>query len=485
MDDEAGPSEGRHDSLRSPDTRPWWLVGIALVSAAVVFPGLGAMDIWHDEAASLHFARLPWSELPGALGERDNHGPAYFALLHLWTDLFGGSPTVVRLPSVIATVLTSCVVALLGERLHGRRAGIGAGLLFATSPLLLWHAQEVRFYALAVLAAALQLLLAHRALRRPTFGRLAALATCVAVGFLTFYLSALVTAGIAAAVIVSRGPERTARVRVVLALALGGVLTSPWWPFLLMQSGHALRYLSWIPDEPAIAFVVRALTELVGGVDATHWAFAVAGSVVVVAALRALIVGLRLRRPREVLPLLCVVVPVVAVLVLSLRQSFLLVRYLLVAAPAVYVLVGSLLDAEDERTERSRVARVGGTAAFVFVLVAQLVGVAQYHTTPKRDLDWTGAVTLIQAQARPGDAVAITPHWDRYSLDHHLPNHTPVLSLRAERDVATQIPDGTRRLWLLQSFDEGVPVREQLAAEWSVQHRTSHGELTLLLVVRP
>ena len=62
-------------------------------------------------------------------------------------------------------------VTLIGRRLAGNRAGLLAGLVFALVPSVSRFAQEVRFYAFAVLAATLATLLLLRALDRPSAPR--------------------------------------------------------------------------------------------------------------------------------------------------------------------------------------------------------------------------------------------------------------------------------------------------------------------------
>src|SRR5581483_7192807 len=69
---------------------------------------------------------------------------------------------------------------LVGRRLAGARAGLTAGLVFAVVPSVSRFAQEIRFYALAVLVATLATLLLLRALERPSWPRLAAYAACLA-----------------------------------------------------------------------------------------------------------------------------------------------------------------------------------------------------------------------------------------------------------------------------------------------------------------
>ncbi len=71
----------------------------------------------------------------------------YYLLMHLLIAVFGNGELVLRLPSAIATVATTAIVAAIGRRLFDRRVALIAGVLTAVSlPLIFW-AQSARGYA--------------------------------------------------------------------------------------------------------------------------------------------------------------------------------------------------------------------------------------------------------------------------------------------------------------------------------------------------
>ena len=73
--DEQG-AEGRRDRTFAAAT-----AALAVLALATGLANLGLDDVWHDEAASLHFAALPLETLTGELARLDNHPPLYFLLL--------------------------------------------------------------------------------------------------------------------------------------------------------------------------------------------------------------------------------------------------------------------------------------------------------------------------------------------------------------------------------------------------------------------
>lgn len=83
----------------------------------------------------------------------DYQPPLYHFVAYGLTHLFGYSEFVLRLPSLVAGVLTVWFVIKIGEILGNRRVGHIAGVLAATNPLLVYYSQEGRTYALTAFLA--------------------------------------------------------------------------------------------------------------------------------------------------------------------------------------------------------------------------------------------------------------------------------------------------------------------------------------------
>ncbi len=104
-------------------------------------------SLWLDEA-------IQALALMGRMGPllsyalADYQPPLYHFLGYATTQLFGYSELVLRLPSLLAGVLTVYFVAKIGELVGSRKVGLIAGLLAATNPLLIYYSQEGRTYAL-------------------------------------------------------------------------------------------------------------------------------------------------------------------------------------------------------------------------------------------------------------------------------------------------------------------------------------------------
>ena len=113
-DTQAGASSVAHPRNWSQ----WAVVGVVLLTFALVVPGLGHKSLWIDEADSVYFAQHTWPSL--LWGLCDPHPPGYYALLKVFVTLGGDSEFVVRLPSALAATLAVAALARLVRELTHR-----------------------------------------------------------------------------------------------------------------------------------------------------------------------------------------------------------------------------------------------------------------------------------------------------------------------------------------------------------------------------
>ncbi len=145
---------GREEPLAVPALIDWWrwvrlhwiwlaLLGLA---AALRLAGIATTSLWHDEIVSIQVARMGVHDQIFRMVVADNQPPLYMLLLKLWA-VVSWHPIWLRLLSVGLSLL-GVVYAIRWGRLRDARCGWAAGLLVATSPLMVHYAQEIRTYAL-------------------------------------------------------------------------------------------------------------------------------------------------------------------------------------------------------------------------------------------------------------------------------------------------------------------------------------------------
>ncbi|WP_243981779.1 glycosyltransferase family 39 protein [Streptomyces sp. NEAU-YJ-81] len=115
--------------------------------------GLDRGTMWRDESATYQMARRTLPQIHDALGTVDAVHGLYYLLMHPLLALHPSEVTM-RLPSVLAAVAATALVAALGCRLARPRVGLWAGLLYAATPVVTHYAQEGRSYALVAAGAA-------------------------------------------------------------------------------------------------------------------------------------------------------------------------------------------------------------------------------------------------------------------------------------------------------------------------------------------
>jgi mannosyltransferase len=129
--------------------------GLPAVAAAVMLAlslwGLGRQGtMGNDEVATRYAAMLSLPQLIHLLSNVDAVHGTYYLLMHAWVAL-GTSPTVLRIPSVIAMCAGAALIVITGRKLTGSGwAGLFAGVIMALTPSISYYAQTARSYAMVL-----------------------------------------------------------------------------------------------------------------------------------------------------------------------------------------------------------------------------------------------------------------------------------------------------------------------------------------------
>lgn len=352
-----------------------WLVPVLATAAACAW-GLGARQLWRDEASTWWAAHLSSADFGRLLGHQDAVLAPYYVFMRAWIAVFGDGEVALRAPSAIAMALTAGVIARLGTRLHGPAVGLRAGLIFAVLPMVSHFGQEARPYAFATLFASGSTLLLLRLRDAPDArGRAVAYAASIALLGLTHVLALLILPAHAACFV------RAPRVRAFAIAAVAGAACAA--PLLVLGATQAGQ----VPTFD-LAAMFRHLGPLAIGLLA-----------ILLAASRWLLSS---RQP-VVLRAWAIVPPLVLLATHAVLGMFRR-RYLAFTLPAWALLVAGAVEWLPWSPRARRVA----TAALVIALVA--IGArAQLHlrTSHARvDSDYRAAAAIVRAHALPGDAIA-------------------------------------------------------------------------------
>jgi len=222
---------------------------------------------WLDEGISVGIASHPLSQIPELL-RNDGSPPLYYALLRLWTSVFGTSEAATHLLSLAFALAVLPVAFWAGVTLRSRRTGWVAVALVAVSPFMGDYVNETRMYTLVVLLSlatsalfAHVFVLSHRRYRIPC-------ALCLALLLYThnwalFFAAALGVGVLVCAVLAEDGfTRKRAILDGAVVLGVAGFLYLPWLPTLAYQLAHTGAPFS---QRPTLLQVRADLMKLLGG----------------------------------------------------------------------------------------------------------------------------------------------------------------------------------------------------------------------------
>ncbi len=145
------------------------LSGLMIVGSVLRAYRLGHQSLWNDEIVSWLSAQgSVWHVITQRV-ENSNIPPLYYLIADAALTLRGrlGLEEAIRLPSVVAGVLSIPLLFIVVRSWLGIRIGLIAAALMTASPFHVWYSQEARPYAVLLLAALIALACAQQALANP------------------------------------------------------------------------------------------------------------------------------------------------------------------------------------------------------------------------------------------------------------------------------------------------------------------------------
>jgi len=461
---------------------------LTVITAAAAFLRLwrsGAQSLRIDESFSIRWSAWPLKPIyhgktlyaPSLFQATasDVHPPGYLLLLHFWMQAFGTDVALLRLPSEIAGLLAVPALYLLGASLYGRTVGLFAALLGAFSPLWIWHAQEARMYPFLLLFCIVSTYGLVQALehRRWWGWPILFAGSVIALYMQYFAIFVLFAQGI---FVVLHWRHYTWRQLLawVTTMALAALVFLPWALFVLhTPSGGSDPSL----QKPNLYTPLIILTGFLFGYLSTPLTsqLLAAWPLLLLVALSLTIFAGRMTR-RGSLTWLLFLVPVAIPYLVSLTiRPFIAERYLVVATPALYI----LLAVAFARLRRG-LPRLVVVALTIATLLLSL-GVAETSAANPNVEDYRSVVSYVQTHVRPGDAIALDSFFnqDAYSYYSHI--NAPVYPLppvgvtgTASSTRMTAVPDyvrsmvaGYKRLWVVyyleSNYDKKASIPEYIA----------------------
>ncbi len=440
------------------------LVALMLIAAVMRLRGLTASNLWLDEANSWQVASASW---PGLIANvmRSPVGPLYFVLLKAWIVLFGDSVHALRSLSLLASIALIPVVFAIGVRLLSRPVALLASCLVALSPLELYFAQEARMYMFVSLLGALCVLAyvswrdaAVASAPRPAYARwmlLCYVTAAIALLFTHLVAGILLVAINADAVAALWRERRHTRDRVVWIGANVAVALAVLFYLSSVSADPAISSQAWRAPMGVEQSVRAALLLPFDAVHAQHfyptdfWTAATAlvhgqgvnrrffELLIVQPLLIIVFVAAFVRRQRAPAPAggrrllaLSVVLPTLAVTIVSVTRGLEFPRYLLFVVPFFFLL---LSDGLISLRPRARVASLAVLGAAMFL------GTRTERGVISRDSDYRSTAEILRRESRPGDRALIQPRDMNTPLRYYLRSAGPlVVGVAAHGSLANE-----------------------------------------------
>ena len=235
-------------------TRGLFAAAVALAAMVFIFPlTLGLPLIDPDEGLHAHVAqemveRGDWVT-PKSLGEPFLDKPILFTWAQaLSLGLFGMNEAAVRLPGLLFGLLAMVTTGIVGWRMFGRKVGLVAAMLYATTILPVALTQVPVHDVALVPWVSLAILLfweADRAVtRRGRAGCVAAVGVLLGLSCLAKGLAGVALVGVAygSYLLISRRLTVAVCIRGAVALAVAGVVGSAWYLAIEVRNPGYLYY---------------------------------------------------------------------------------------------------------------------------------------------------------------------------------------------------------------------------------------------------
>jgi len=126
------------------------IIVVLILALGLRLIGIG-QSLWLDEAISANVAKMPIEEIIRNFSIGDFHPPIFYWFLDLWTKIFGSNVVVLRLSSVLFSLITIYFVYLIGKKIKNEKIGILAALFLTLNPLFVYYSQELRMYSMATM----------------------------------------------------------------------------------------------------------------------------------------------------------------------------------------------------------------------------------------------------------------------------------------------------------------------------------------------
>jgi hypothetical protein len=465
------------------------LVNPTTLVVAVIVLGFGlrvfrldAQSLWYDEAFTAESAEgAPSRIFAGDFG--DNHPPFHAIALHCW-GLIGQSDFLLRFFSALMGTLGIAAIYTLGRLIFDYRVGLLAAAIAGMAPYQVYYSQEVRGYSTLFLATIILLISYLRAVATNSRRWWMAFACSAIWGMYVHYWIVFVLLGLHLHLLLDYPGRKTAWPKLALVDLSVILAFTPWLNVFVTRVETVARGEFW-PTTPGLERLLTAPHAFTLFLLVTKKLVPVA---LVVVFLLFTVTHLQIARElarrgkdrtRLTFLLLGFWGPVLLTFIISQWRSVYLERTLIVATPALYI----LLSWGGVRAKERR----ANLALLFLVAVFALNGLHNWYFNPSfvkppfrtalRFLQ--GAIGADEPALHANDASFLTFIHYEPAGEHYLLEGDPMLNMPLEvygsfggKSIARE-EISRARFWLILYLDSTIEYQMDLAQWFDVHHRLS------------
>ncbi len=484
------------------------VIGWVVVHIALTLPLAYLLNIWADEASTLHTTQHGFFVVFQNAAADEKQAPLYFWVLSLWRSI-NDSIFFARLFSVISSAVAIKVFAGLAQRFFEHRAALLATAFFAMHPFLIWASLEIRVYSLVILISVWLIKLFfdafpdadQTAFKTPNrFAKVWFFYAATIALYTNYYLGFLLVGFFLVLLVTRRWSQIRSYVGIMLiaAIAFAPLIIAVWSQFVVNTSGFqeerslldGLRHL-W---NRMITFILPA--EIIPGEQAST--FSVVRSWIV--RLAVLIFSVIAIRDRKVLSgrtlQFAVMTAVICIFLflayLAIGPTYIAIRHAsILFAPLILFVASIVSDVFKEKSETT--VRITTLAVGLTVLISFSYSlITLYPNTTKRG-DWERVGAFIEQNESPGQPIIIFYTFDAIALPYYYRGINHILpderffdfdleaefgtanSLKRQTDfVISEIPPDAEHIWLAVNekcliTEACVPLENFVRANYTIE----------------
>lgn len=418
-----------------------------------------------DEAQSLFQTNR---DVPGILYlvGQDVHVPLYHVVLHYWQVLFGNDIFTARMLSLLFFALTIPMTYILAAYAFSRKVGLFAALLVTISPFLNWYGSEARMYSMLAFITVFHFYMFLKIFREGKAASWIWFTISAVIGVYTHYFFAFVLfAEIIFYLLYRHGfaAQKSFRKFLLSGLVVIGVIAP--WLYYVRQLGSASNTQPNLGEPTSVdlfntysQFVFGFQTDTLNTVIVSLWPIVV------------LLAFFGLQRNKTISKetlffAIAATVPVLMAFIVSVTvRPFYQSRYLIVALPALLILVSWLISIYPRLV--AVILRVLLVAVTLILFTIQVLNPA----TPVKE-NYQEAASYLNSRASGKDVIVLSAPFTIYPTEYYYEGSAklttqPIWNRFEQGSVPgfdeKKLPEEVKRntdsyqnAWLVLSFDQG------------------------------